>query len=118
MNQHNAIEHINDDECREFQSSLELVGRKWNGAILLASARGARRFSEYRTLVDGISDRLLASRLQELEREGLIERHVQPSTPVMVSYTLTEFGDQLIGVLHPLVQWSQARQASSPLPAG
>ena len=117
MNQHDALEHINEDECRRFQSSVELVGRKWNGAILLAGARGARRFSEFRTLVTGISDRLLASRLQELEREGLIERQVRPSTPVMISYSLTESGHQLISVLHPLVQWSQDRQAS-PLPAG
>lgn len=105
--------HINDDECRQFQAAVELAGRKWNSAILMASARGARRFSEYRTMVDGISDRLLTARLQELEREGLVKRQVQPSTPVMITYTLTTAGAQLISLLHPLVQWSAARGVSA-----
>ena len=100
---------IDEEECRRFQASAELAGRKWNAAILLAGARGARRFSEYRTLVEGISDRLLTSRLKELEREGLIARDVQPTTPVSIRYALTESGHQLISLLHPLVSWSRER---------
>jgi DNA-binding HxlR family transcriptional regulator len=100
---------IDEEECRRFQASAELAGRKWNAAILLAGARGASRFSEYRALVEGISDRLLASRLKELEREGLIAREVQPTTPVSITYTLTASGRQLISLLHPLVSWSRAR---------
>jgi DNA-binding HxlR family transcriptional regulator len=101
--------HIDDEECRRFQASAELAGRKWNAAILLAGARGARRFSEYRSLVDGISDRLLAARLKELGVEGLIVRDVQPTTPVSVSYALTKSGRELISLLHPLVTWSRSR---------
>jgi len=100
---------IDEEECRRFQASAELAGRKWNAAILLAGARGARRFSEYRTLVDGISDRLLTSRLKELELEGLIARDVQPTTPVSISYSLTGSGRELISLLHPLVSWSRER---------
>ena len=103
-----GFELIDEAACRRFQSSIELAGRKWNGAILLAGVRGARRFSEYRALVDGISDRLLASRLKELEYEGLIERVVRPTTPVSISYTLTPSGRQLISLLQPLVDWSHA----------
>jgi Predicted transcriptional regulators len=100
---------IDEEECRRFQASAELAGRKWNAAILLAGARGARRFSEYRALVDGISDRLLTARLKELEAEGLIERDVQPTTPVSISYVLTSSGQSLISLLHPLVSWSRER---------
>ncbi|WP_411720728.1 winged helix-turn-helix transcriptional regulator [Mycetocola sp.] len=106
--------HINDEECRRFQASAELAGRKWNAAILLAGARGARRFTEYRGLVDGISDRLLAARLKELEAEGLIARDVQPTTPVSVSYALTRSGRELISLLHPLVTWSRSRTDATP----
>ncbi|HEY5221495.1 MAG TPA: helix-turn-helix domain-containing protein [Microbacteriaceae bacterium] len=113
MSYSDRFEHIDDDECRRFRSSVELAGRKWTGAILLAGARGAHRFSEYRSMVEGISDRLLASRLQELEREGLIQRQVLASTPVMITYSLTPSGRQLISLLHPLVQWSRARQAGA-----
>lgn len=109
MSYSDEFAHLNDDECRRFQAVVELTGRKWNSAILMAGARGARRFSEYRALVDGISDRMLTARLQELEREGLMERHVQPSMPVMITYTLTTAGGQLLSLLHPLVQWSIGR---------
>jgi DNA-binding HxlR family transcriptional regulator len=101
---------LDAEECRRFQISVELAGRKWSAGILMAGARGARRFSEYRALVAGISDRMLAARLKELEQEGLIERLVQPTTPVSISYTLTTSGRQLISLLHPLVTWSRNRQ--------
>ena len=80
-------------------------GRKWNAAILLAGVRGARRFSEYRAAVTGISDRLLAARLRELEAEGLIERHVRATTPVTISYTPSTDGLRLIELLQPLTEW-------------
>jgi DNA-binding HxlR family transcriptional regulator len=111
--------HIDEAACRRFQHSVEFAGRKWNAAILLAGVRGARRFSEYRAAVDGISDRLLAARLKELEDEGVIERHVRATTPVTISYTPSASGLQLIEVLQPLVEWevehTAARAAASPL---
>ena len=103
--------HIDEESCRRFQSTVEFAGRKWNAAILLAGVRGARRFSEYRGAVTGISDRVLAARLRELEAEGLIERHVRPTTPVTISYTPSSDGLQLIELLEPLTQWSHKRDA-------
>jgi DNA-binding HxlR family transcriptional regulator len=97
---------IDELACRSFQGALELVGRRWTGAILLAGSRGARRFSEYRAIVDGVSDRLLAQRLRELEAEQLIERTVIPTTPVQIRYALTERGAELMSVLQPLAEWS------------
>jgi DNA-binding HxlR family transcriptional regulator len=96
---------IDDLACRSFQGALELVGKRWTGAILLAGARGARRFVEYRTRITGISDRLLSQRLRELEEEGLVERTVVPTTPVQVRYALTPLGTELIAALQPLVDW-------------
>lgn len=97
--------HIDDEACRRFQSTVEFAGRKWNAAILLAGVRGARRFSEYRATVTGISDRLLAARLRELELEGLIERHVRPTTPVTISYNPSSEGLRLMDLLQPLTTW-------------
>lgn len=102
-----GIQHINDDECRRFQSSVELVGKRWSSGILLAVARGATRFSDIAASVDGLSDRLLSQRLKELETAGLIERVVVASTPVQVRYSLTPSGDDLIDALQPLVAWGQ-----------
>jgi DNA-binding HxlR family transcriptional regulator len=101
------IQHIDDAECRRFQSSLELVGRRWSSGILLAVARGASRFSEIVATVPGLSDRLLAQRLKELDSAGLLEREVVATTPVQVRYRLTARGDDLMRSLQPLVGWGQ-----------
>lgn len=74
---------------------------------MLAIARGASRFSEIIAVVDGLSDRLLAQRIKELEAAGLVTRTVISSTPVQIRYTLTERGTDLIASLQPLVAWTQ-----------
>ncbi|MEU1616586.1 helix-turn-helix domain-containing protein [Streptomyces sp. NPDC005722] len=100
---------VHDEACPSFQGAVELVGRRWTGAILSAAAQGARRFGEYRAVISGISDRLLAQRMKELEAEGLIVRSVIPSTPVQVRYELAPDGEALIAALQPLAQWSVRR---------
>jgi len=101
-----GFEHIDDELCRSFQTHLEVIGRRWNSGIMLAAVRGATRFSEYRAVVDGIPDRLLSQRLRELESEGLIERTVVPTTPVLVRYRPTPRGRDLLKILQPLVGYS------------
>ena len=91
--------------CGDFQGILETVGRRWNSAILLAGMRGATRFSEYRAMILGISDRLLTQRLKELEAEGLIQRTVVPTTPVLVQYRLTDHARELMHLLQPLTDF-------------
>jgi DNA-binding HxlR family transcriptional regulator len=109
-------ELIDDDECRRTTAIVELVGRRWNGGILLALARGATRFTEIIARVDGLSDRLLAARLKELEQIGLIDRIVEPTTPVSVRYRLTARGRDLVASLQPLVAYGQ-RWESAPMEA-
>lgn len=108
---HGSPHAIDDAECRLFREAAELAGRKWTAAILLALARGAERFSELHASVDGISDRLLAARLRELETQGLVTRTVIPSTPVQIRYGLTESGAELITILQPLVRWAKRSEA-------
>jgi DNA-binding HxlR family transcriptional regulator len=96
---------ITDADCSMFKNAVELVGGKWNGAILLAVGRGASRFGEIRGQVDGISARLLAARLRVLEQHELVARDVVASHPVQIRYTLTERGIDLVRVLIPLVPW-------------
>jgi DNA-binding HxlR family transcriptional regulator len=103
-----------DAACRAFQPALELVGRRWVGMILLAGLRGARRFGQYRAFAGGISDRVLAQRLKELEQRGLIERSVIPSTPVQVLYAPTATAAELIATLQPLIAWSMRHPEAVP----
>ena len=97
---------VPEEQCRGFQAVLEFIGRRWVGAVLLAGAQGARRFSEYRKLVPGISDRLLAQRLRELESHELMRREVVTTTPVQILYTPSPTGAELISALQPLISWS------------
>ncbi|MFC3572083.1 winged helix-turn-helix transcriptional regulator [Streptomyces yaanensis] len=103
------METIHDDSCPSFEGTLEMIGRRWTGSVLQAAAQGARRFGEYRAMIDGISDRLLSQRLKELEAAGLIERTVIPTTPVQVRYRLAPDGQALVDALLPLAQWSLRR---------
>jgi DNA-binding HxlR family transcriptional regulator len=101
------LRHINDDECRRFQGTVELVGRRWSSGIMLAVWQGASRFSEIVARVDGLSDRMLAQRAKELEAAGLLAREVIPTTPVQIRYELTERGEDLLRALQPVVDWEQ-----------
>ena len=100
-----TITHIYDDECRRFQASVEDVGKRWSSGILMALNLGSTRFSEILARVEGLSDRMLAQRLKELEASGLIAREVIPTVPVQVRYALTERGTDLMRALEPLVEW-------------
>jgi len=101
------LRHINDDECRRFQGTVELVGRRWSSGIMLAVWQGASRFSEIVARVDGLSDRMLAQRAKELEAAGLLAREVIPTTPVQIRYALTERGEDLMRALQPVAEWEQ-----------
>jgi DNA-binding HxlR family transcriptional regulator len=98
---------IDDESCRQFESAVALVGRRWSAAVLLAVARRAERFSDIRRHLNGISDPVLAQRLKELETARLITRTVVPTTPVQVRYEPTECGRELMAALMPLSRWQQ-----------
>ena len=100
-----TITHIDDEACQTFQRSFELVGKRWSASILLAMSRGATRFSEITEIVTGLSDRLLAQRIKELEQSGLVARGVIATTPVQIRYRLTERGADLMEAMQPISDW-------------
>lgn len=105
---------VDENSCAIFRRTLERAGQRWSGAVLYAAVGGARRFGEYRRAVAGISDRMLALRLKELERDGLLVREVIPSTPVQVLYRPTPAGAELIAALQPLGEWGHKHLAELP----
>ncbi len=97
--------------CPHFHDAIELIGKRWTGAIVFALTEGPLRFGELREAVPGLSDRLLSSRLRELEREGLVARDVEPGAPVRVSYSLTEAGAELRPAIAELKSWARRWRA-------
>lgn len=93
--------------CPRFQYTIELIGRRWVGAVIRALASDPRRFNELLAGIPGLSDRLLTERLRELETEGLVARHVHDSRPIRVSYELTESGRSLVPIIREISDWSE-----------
>lgn len=92
--------------CPIFHRAVELIGRRWTGAIVRALLRDVVHFSELARSIPDLSDRMLSERLKELETEGIVARVVVPSTPVRVEYRLTEKGRALGPVLDAIGDWA------------
>jgi DNA-binding HxlR family transcriptional regulator len=92
--------------CGRFHRASELIGRRWTGAIIFVMLRTPCRFATLREAVPDITDRMLSERLQELEREGIVERVVLPQTPVRVEYALTRKGRGLGRAIKAIQDWA------------
>ena len=109
--------------CTRFHHASELIGRRWNGAIIFVLLKSRCRFATLRHAVPGITDRMLCERLQELEQEGIVERTVVPETPVRVEYALTRKGRALAAAFDAIMEWAHkwveagdAAKARAPRP--
>lgn len=90
----------------EFHHAVELIGRRWSGAIIWALGERDHYFGELSQAIPGLSDRLLSRRLRELEAEGVVVREVHDGTPPRVSYGLTEKGEALRPAIDALGDWA------------
>ncbi|MER5224313.1 winged helix-turn-helix transcriptional regulator [Streptomyces flaveus] len=87
--------------------AFALLGTPWNGLIIAALATGQADFARVRERVPGISDDMLADRLQELTTVGLITRTTRPGPPPRSQYALTPHGDAFLIPLAALTVWAQ-----------
>jgi DNA-binding HxlR family transcriptional regulator len=93
--------------CARFHKAIELIGRRWSGAIIQMLFRKPARFAELRSAIPDITDRMLSERLQELEEEGLVVRTVIPETPVRVEYQLSAKGRALEPSMGAIGKWAE-----------
>ena len=94
--------------CSRFHQAIELIGRRWAGAILRALMSGRARYADLRNAIPEISDRMLSERLKELEGEGIVARFVSTEAPVRVEYELTEKGRALDQAFQAVAEWAEA----------
>jgi DNA-binding HxlR family transcriptional regulator len=85
--------------------ATSVIGGKWTPVVLAHIKEGATRFSELRRRMPDVTDKMLAQRLRELERAGVLERHVVSDTPPHVEYAFTDAGRTLIPVLRAMHRW-------------
>ena len=95
------------DLCPQVEGAFELLSRKWAGLLIHVLSVGPRHFSELRAEIPGVSARMLAARMQELQKAGIVTRDVQAHPPVRVVYSLTEKGRALIPVMAGIANWAR-----------
>ncbi len=94
-------------ECQAFQTAIEVLGRPWTGLILGLLQAGPMRFSELGDRARGVGDKILSTRLKELESRGIVIRHVEHGPPVRVLYELTPKGKAFEQVAEAIERWGR-----------
>ncbi|HEY7316438.1 MAG TPA: helix-turn-helix domain-containing protein [Candidatus Binatia bacterium] len=87
------------------ETTLGVIGGKWKLLILRELFSGASRFGELRRRLSGISEKILAQHLRELESDGIVARKIYPEIPPKVEYSLTNSGKTLGPIINGLHEW-------------
>ena len=97
------------NEClgmiRPVKDALDVLNGKWKLPIIIALSFGNKRFSEMAKEIPKITDRMLSKELRELEMNKLVKRTVYDAVPVIVEYSLTDYGSSLDKVINELRKW-------------
>ncbi len=92
----------------EKELTLAIIGGKWKMLILWhLSKEGTKRFGELKTLMPGITQRMLVNQLRELEDHLIVHREIYPVVPPKVEYSLTKHGESLLPILDSMYEWGK-----------
>lgn len=92
----------------EKELTLSVIGGKWKMLILWHLGKeGTKRFNELRSLMPGITQKMLVNQLRELEEDLIVHREVYPVVPPKVEYSLTEQGQSLLPILEIMYGWGK-----------
>jgi DNA-binding HxlR family transcriptional regulator len=87
------------------RSVLQHLTSRWGVLVLIALEGGSHRFSALRRTIGGVSERMLAQTLHQLEADGLISRHAFDVVPPHVEYALTPLGEGAAAHVRQLTDW-------------
>ncbi|MHC1790384.1 winged helix-turn-helix transcriptional regulator [Solidesulfovibrio sp.] len=94
----------------DVEKTLQVLGGRWKLLILFHLFGGKiLRYSELERFIPGISPKMLAQQLRQLEADGLVLRTLYPQVPPKVEYRLTDWGQALCPALDALLQWAEKR---------
>ena len=94
---------------------LRLLEGRWKLIILFHLFDGKiQRYSDFEKLIPGISQKMLAQQLRQLEADGIVSRMVYPQVPPKVEYRLTEWGQELCPALDAMLKWAEKREVNQP----
>ncbi len=90
------------------RSVLDHLFSRWSGLVLMALFERTYRFRELSRKVGGVSEKMLAQTLVELEKDGFVKRVAYPEIPPRVEYSLTPMGREAAEILRQLGSWIEA----------
>ena len=96
------------------QATANSIAGKWKVLIIWHLSFGSRRFSEIRGLLPGISEKVLAAQLKDLERARIVRRISANTVPQRVDYLLSNAGEELIPVMQAMCDWGAHHLGVSP----
>jgi len=103
--------HPRHEECqgtiRNVLDALYILNGKWKLALIFSLVQSPKRFNEIQQEVSGISSKVLAKELKNLELNGFIRRNVYSTTPVTIIYEATGYSETLQGVMNELSNWGE-----------
>ncbi|MBQ1941203.1 MAG: helix-turn-helix domain-containing protein [Anaerovibrio sp.] len=94
------------------ETTLTMISDKWKILIMRDLLPGTKRFGELKKSIDGISQKVLTTKLRDMEKSGLLSRTVYPEVPPRVEYTLTELGQSLRPIIKSMQDWGINYQSS------
>lgn len=86
---------------------LDLIADKWTALIFALLEKQPTRFNELERAIEGISHKMLAQTLRNLEQRGIVQRKITPTVPPSVEYSLSPLGITLIPLMAALRQWAE-----------
>ncbi len=95
-------------------ATLKVIGGQWKLLILWYLSQETLRFNELTRRLSGVTQKMLAQQLRELEAAGLVVRKVYPEVPPKVDYAITDYGKTLEPVLKAMAEWSVGKAEHQP----
>lgn len=89
------------------EATLEILGGKWKALIVCLLMSGTKRTGELQRLIPNVSQKVLIQQLRELERDGIVGRHVYNEMPPKVEYYVTEYGTTANKIIDVMCSWGR-----------
>ena len=101
------MERNQEEELRALQDTLYFIGGKWRIPVINSLCNGHKRFREIEHSIPGITTRMLARELKDMELNKLVKRTVYDDIPVLIEYEPTEYCHTFGTIIGEMIKWGR-----------
>jgi DNA-binding HxlR family transcriptional regulator len=95
------------EELRALQDTLYFIGGKWRIPIINSLCNGNKRFREIERSIPGLTTRMLSKELKDMELNKLVNRKVNPDSPVLIEYLPTAYCRTFGNIIQEMINWGR-----------